>query len=131
MVEPLPAYVSIVFILTTFLTVGFLLTSLRAVSLDIAPSRLLVFILPFWILLTGSIAVAGFYQRTDLMPPRLVIFGVLPALALILLYFAFFRSRLIDRLPLRLLTLLHIVRIPVELVLYWLFIGGLVPQLMT
>jgi hypothetical protein len=131
MVESVPAYVSIVFILTTFLTVGFLLTFLRAVSLDTAPSRLLVFVLAFWIPLTGIAAAAGFYQRTDLMPPRLMLFGVLPALILIFAYFVFFRSRLIDRLPLRLLTLLHIVRIPVELVLYWLFISGLVPQVMT
>jgi len=131
MFDQLPPYVSIVFILTTFLTVGFLLTAVKAVSLDVFPSRLLVFVLPFWIILTGSLAVYGFYDRTDRFPPRLFLFGVSPALLFILLNFVAFRTSLIDRLPLRLLTLLHIVRIPVELTLYWLFIGGLVPQVMT
>ena len=131
MFEQLPPYVSIVFILTTFLTIGFLLTSVKAVSLEVFPSRLLVFILPFWIILTGSLAVSGFYDRADIFPPRLAVFGVLPAVLFALLNLTFFRPSLINRLPLRLLTLLHIVRIPVEIVLYWLFLGGLVPQAMT
>jgi hypothetical protein len=129
--DQLPPYVSIVFILTTFLTVGFLLTAVRSVSLEIFPSRLLVFILPFWIILTGSLAVAGFYHASGLFPPRLVVFGVFPAVLFVLANLVFFRTSLINKLPLRLLTLLHIVRIPVELTLYWLFVGGLVPQVMT
>src|SRR5437868_3259913 len=124
MFDQLPPYVSIVFILTTFLTVGFLLTAVRAVSIDIFATRLLVFVLPFWIILTGSLSVYGFYDRTDMFPPRLFLFGVLPTLLFILLNFVLFRTKLIDRLPLRLLTLHHIVRIPVELTLYWLFLGG-------
>ena len=32
---------------------------------------------------------------------------------------------------LRILTLLHIVRVPVEIVLYWLFISKAIPGLMT
>ena len=127
----LPPYVSIVFILTTFLTVGFLLTSVKAVSLDIFPSRLLVFVLPFWIVLTGSLAVTGFYDVPGLFPPRVAMFGVFPAVLFALANLVFFRSSLIDKLPLRILTLLHLVRIPVELTLYWLFLGGLVPQVMT
>ena len=127
----LPPYVPIVFILTTFLAVGFLLTSAKAVSLDIFPSRLLVFVLPFWIVLTGSLAVTGFYDVPGLFPPRVALFGVFPAVLFVLANLIFFRGSLISKLPLRLLTLLHIVRIPVELTLYWLFLGGLVPQVMT
>jgi len=37
----------------------------------------------------------------------------------------------IDKIDLRTITLLSIVRIPVELVLYWLFVNKAVPQLMT
>src|SRR5580765_5287491 len=66
-----------------------------------------------------------------MVPPRLFLFGVLPALLLIISYFLFFRARFIERLPLRLLTLVHVVRIPVEIVLLWLFFGGLIPQVMT
>jgi hypothetical protein len=131
MSDQLPPYVSIVFILTTFLTVGFFLTAFKAVSLDIFPSRLLIFILPFWIILTGSLAVSGFYDAPAVFPPRLFVFGVLPAVLFVLANVVLFRERLINKLPLRLLTLIHVVRIPVELTLYWLFIGGLAPQVMT
>jgi len=131
MQDQLPPYVPIVFILTTFLSVGFLLTSVKAVRLDIFPSRLLVFVLPFWIVLTGSLAVTGFYDVPGLFPPRVALFGVLPALLFLLANLIFFRRSLLSKLPLRLLTLLHVVRIPVELTLYWLCLGGLVPRVMT
>jgi len=37
----------------------------------------------------------------------------------------------LDGIDIKTLTLLHIIRIPVELVLYWLFLNKAVPQLMT
>jgi hypothetical protein len=40
-------------------------------------------------------------------------------------------GRFLDRLDLKSLTLVHIVAIPVELVLYWLFLNKAVPKLMT
>lgn len=58
-------------------------------------------------------------------------FAVGPALIIILLYFLLFRSSFIERLSIRVLTLLHIVRVPVELVLLWLFQAGAIPRAMT
>ena len=46
-------------------------------------------------------------------------------------YFVFFRESFIERLSLRTLTLLHVVRIPVEIVLLWLSLAGQVPRVMT
>src|SRR5438445_644716 len=129
--DELPAYVSVVFILTTFAAVAFLLQSMRTVGLERLPSRILLFLLPLWIFFQAALAVGGFYYKEDMLPPRFVFFGVFPALLLIIAYFLFFRSSFIERLPLRVLTLVHIVRIPVEIVLLWLFFGGLIPQAMT
>ncbi|MGE3468462.1 MAG: hypothetical protein AB7J13_16190 [Pyrinomonadaceae bacterium] len=129
--ESIPGYVSIVFILTTFATVGFSLQAAKAAGLQSAPSRLLLFILPLWIFFQAMLGLGGFYQLTQAMPPRLLIFGALPAFSLIAVYFIFFRRNFIERLPLGHLTLLHTVRIPVEMVLYWLFLGGVVPEVMT
>ena len=129
--DTLPVYVSIVFILTTFATVGFLIHAVRTVGTDKLASRILIFVLPLWIFFQAALALGGFYQFTQSVPPRLLIFGVLPALLLIIGYFLFFRIEFIDRLPLKTLTQLHVIRVPVELVLYWLFIGGLVPEVMT
>jgi hypothetical protein len=127
----LPSYVSVVFILTTFASIGFLLQGAKAVGLDRLSSRLLIFVLALWIFFQGALATSGFYLRDDLVPPRLILFAILPAVAGIAVYFIFFRKQFIERLPLKLLTISHIVRIPVELCLYWLFTAGLEPQMMT
>lgn len=127
----LPAYVSIVFILTTFAAIGFLLQAAKSVGLTKLPSRVLIFLLPLWIMFQAVLAVWGFYLKTDAMPPRIALFGVWPAVMLIIVYFIFFRRSFIERMPLRLLTLLHVVRIPVEITLLWLYFGGQVPRMMT
>jgi len=129
--ETVPAYVWIVFILTTFVTVAFLIQAIKAVGIRSLPSQILVFLLPLLILFQAIVSISGFYQDETVVPPRLFMFGVFPALLTIIAYFIFFRSSFIERIPLRLLTLVHIVRIPVELVLLWLAFSGQVPQLMT
>lgn len=129
--DTIPGYVSIVFILTTFASVAFILQASKSVGLDKLPCRILLFLLPLWIFFQTVLATGGFYLVTSSSPLRLLLFGVLPAILLIAFYFIFFRKSFIERLPLKLLTLLHIVRLPVEIVLYWLFVGGAVPQVMT
>src|SRR5258706_5500753 len=129
--ESLHGSVSVVFILTTFAAVAFLIQAIKVAGLQTLPSRILLFFVPLGIIFQAVLALGGFYQNENMVPPRLFLFGVLPALLLIISYFLFFRSSLIERLPLRLLTLVHIVRIPVEIVLLWLFLGGQVPQVMT
>lgn len=130
MIENVPSYVSIIFILTTFLTVGFLLNAVKKTVFETIPAKILVFTLAFWIIFTAMLALNGFYQINS-FPPRVVLFGVLPAILLIIVYFIFFRKNFIEKLPLKTLTLLSVVRIPVEIVLFWLFQNKLVPQSMT
>lgn len=77
------------------------------------------------------LGVGGFYQVTDVIPPRIAVLGVLPAALLIVVFFVFFRTSFIQKLSLKPLTLVHTIRIPVEIVLYWLFVYGAVPQVMT
>ena len=129
--ETVPAYVSIVFILTTFVTVAFLIQAIKSVGTISLPSQILLFLLPLWIIFQAVIVIGGFYQDATAVPPRIAVFGVFPALVTIIVYFIFFRSSFIERIPPRLLTLLHVVRIPVELVLFLLFVSKQVPQVMT
>lgn len=131
MIENLPGYVSTIFILTTFLTIGFLLKAVKQTVFETIPAKILFFLLAFWTIFQAILAINGFHQNTQAFPPRIVIFGVLPPLLLIFTYFIFFRENFIEKLPLKVLTLLSVIRIPVELVLLWLFQGGLVPQSMT
>ncbi len=79
----------------------------------------------------GLVAFLGFYTNFHTVPPRLPLL-VLPSFALIALLFAFPMSRFfLDNIDPSWLTFLHIVRFPIELVLYWLFLFDLVPELMT
>jgi hypothetical protein len=131
MTDQVPWYVSAVFILTTFAALGFLVQGVKAVGVDRLSSRLLAFLLPLWVFFQAALAMGEFYQNVDMFPPRLVLFGIFPALVLIFVFFLFFRKDFIERFPLRILTLLHIVRLPVEIVLYWLCLATLVPEMMT
>jgi hypothetical protein len=131
MIENLPTYVSITFILTTFLTVGIFLYAVKRGAFTSAATKVLSFLLPFWLIFQATLGVGGFYLYTDSVPPRLMLLALFPALALIILLFIFARKNFIEQLPLRTLTYLHVIRVPVEIVLFWLFQAGLVPRLMT
>lgn len=131
MIENLPTYVTIIFILTTFLTVGFFLYAIKRGAYTSLPTKILSFLLPFGLIFQATLGIGGFYLNVGSMPPRLPVFGVLPSLTVIILLFIFARKDFIERLPLRILTILHIIRIPVEIVLLWLFQAGQIPQLMT
>ncbi len=131
MIENLPGYISITFILTTFLTVGFLLHAVKQTVFDTIPAKIFIFLLSFWIFFQAILALNGFHQNSVAFPPRVVLFGVFPALLLIIFYFIFFRQNFIEKLPLKILTILSVVRIPVEIVLLWLFQNQFVPQSMT
>lgn len=130
MIEGLPFYVALIFLFTTLATVWFLLAAARPVGKDAFPYKLLLFLIPLWMVLTGLLATTDFY-RTNAFPPRVPFFAVLPAAVLIACYFLFFRESFIDKLSLKTLTLLHVIRFPVELVLHWLYESGKVPQIMT
>lgn len=122
--DQVPEFVSAFFILTALLT---LYLFFRAAF----NSRIVVFILLAWLSLQGFIASTGFYTLTDAFPPRLLL-GILPPLVFIVVLFVSPKGRLfIDGLDLKALILVHMVRIPVELVLFWLFSFGTIPQLMT
>jgi hypothetical protein len=131
MIENLPGYVSIAFILTTFLTIGFLFYAIRQTVFDTTAAKVLIFLMNFWIFFQAVFALGGFYQNTQTIPPRLLLFAIVPALLLIISLFVFARKTFIEPLPLKILTLLHVVRIPVELVLHKLYEHKTIPQIMT
>ncbi|MBC8047733.1 MAG: hypothetical protein H7Y00_13130 [Fimbriimonadaceae bacterium] len=120
----LPIYISIIFMLTTFLTVGLFYKATNG-------SKTTLLILLTWLLLHTFIALCGFYTNTDTVPPRFLLL-VLPPLLFIIILFATSKGRhYIDNLNIKTLTILHTIRIPVELVLFWLYINEMIPGLMT
>ncbi len=122
--QTLPAYISIVFILTTIYTVAMFVRAANG-------NRTVLFILLAWLVLQGVVAYSGFYTNTTGVPPRFML-TIGPALLCILLLFATSKGRqFLDRLNMQSLTLLHLARIPVEIVLLWLFVHKFIPQVMT
>lgn len=130
MIENLPLYIVVVFIITTLLTVGIFQNIAKRGSYNSRTANFLNFILPFWLVLQATLAITGFYQFTSSLPPRIIVFGILPALLIIFALFIFSRD-IINNFPLKLLTLIHIIRIPVEIALFWLYQNGQIPKIMT
>jgi hypothetical protein len=84
-----------------------------------------------WVILQGIIGLTGFYQVTQTLPPRFVLL-LGPALILTVLLFVTPRGRsFVDSLNIRKLTILHAVRIPVEITLYLVYTAKLIPLIMT
>jgi hypothetical protein len=87
--------------------------------------------LGMWALATAILAGTGFFLRTDVIPPRFVWAIGPPLLAILLLFVLPAGRRRLNDLDVARLTLLHVVRLPVELVLFALFTHKAVPELMT
>lgn len=131
MMENLSPTISVIFTLTTFLTIGFLFYAVKQTVFETPAARIVIFLIGFSIFFQAILALGGFYLNTSTVPPRLFLFAVLPALLLVISLFVFARKSFIAPLPLKILTLLHIIRIPVELTLHALYENKMIPQIMT
>jgi len=122
--ENLPIYISLVFGLTTLITLALFYIASRN-------SRNSLIILTVWLILQSIIGLTGYYTETDTFPPRLFAIVLPPMLAILVLFNNSKGKQFLDKFDVKILTILHIVRIPVEIVLYWLFVHQTVPELMT
>ena len=117
-------YVYAVFMLTLFVT---LFLFYKATP----KSKGFILLLSIWLTVQSVIGLLEFYTITNTMPPRFQLL-LLPPLVFTIVQFSTKRGRaFIDSLDLKILTIIHIVRIPVEIILYLLFLGKAIPELMT
>jgi hypothetical protein len=130
MPQELPQYVTIIFLLTVLATVGFLLYAFWTGHRRRPLTYVSAVILGAWMYLQMYLAESGFYLTNDGKPRFLL--AVAPALLLIVSLFIFRRTReFLAAISLPALTLLSVVRIPVEFVIDQWYHAGLAPQLMT
>ena len=120
----LPAYISINFIAVTCATVALFCKSAARPLLPLV-------VIVLWLFAQGIISSTGFYTVTDGRPPRFPLLLLPPMLFMLGMFLTRRGKRFVDGLDLRTLTALHVVRIPVELVLFWLYKHRAVPKLMT
>jgi hypothetical protein len=84
-----------------------------------------------WIIIQSVLAIAGFYSNPNTMATRFPLL-ILPPMLFLISRFAIKKGRaFLDGLNLPMLTIFHVIRIPVEFVLFWLFVNNSIPEAMT
>ncbi|MGI4021756.1 MAG: hypothetical protein ACRYFA_09640 [Janthinobacterium lividum] len=135
MINSLPTYISLVFGLITLATLLLFCWTIKNSSLKSTSVKVnKVFIsLTLWLVFQAILSLNNLYNSdTNSLPPKIAVFGILPTILTILFLFTTLNGkRFVDSLPLLNLTYVNIVRVPVEIVLYWLFLYKTVPELMT
>ena len=124
MIDNIPNWINVLFITATIITIIIFYYS------NSKPKKTISLILT-WSILQSLLAYFGFYQNTQTIFPRFslvllptilfMIYGLLPKQ----------RNLFLERHKLKLSTFLHLVRIPVEIVLFFLFLNKMIPELMT
>ncbi len=118
----------------TWTDVSFLSVTLLATVLFLRATggkRWLVIALSSWAFILAAIALCGFFLETSGTPPRFIVVPVVPLLFIAWSFFTHHGRNLLNSIPSARLTLIHLVRIPVELLLLSLYLHGAVPQVMT
>src|SRR6476646_1830312 len=130
MLNGLPFYIPLLFILTTLVT---FILFIAAVKRKDAGNRtvLVSLVLVAWLSLHAILSMLGFYTVTNQTPPRFMILVVPPFLAILLFFVTEKGRKFIDTLSPEILTQLHVVRVFVEVVLLWLYMYKFIPRLMT
>lgn len=122
--EHLPFYIYLTFGLTVLLVLIFFYRASQN-------STSFLSIALIWIIIQSFVGLMGFYILNKTVSPRFPLQVVPPILLMTVLFLNKRGIEFIKSINIKTLTMLHIVRIPVELVLYWLVAYKAVPQLMT
>jgi len=124
MLTDLPDSLVIIFLLTVILTFLLFINAVRN-----KPTAAIVLVV--WLAVTGILSINKVFQNTSTIPPRLMIVIAPAILFIILLLITKSGRKFTDNIDLKKLTLVHIVRVPVEITLFMLSTHKLIPELMT
>ncbi len=122
--ENLPVYIGLIMGVSVCLTFIIFIKATKAATTFIMLATL-------WLVVQGLVSLNGFYTVTNTLPPRMALLIGPPLLLIVSLFTLPKYRQYVDSLDVKWLTLLHVVRVPVEMVLYWLFVHKAVPGLMT
>lgn len=119
-----PTPINILFIVTTLVTIFmFYKASGR--------NNIVLIVIGILMCIQAFLGFIGFYQITDTIPPRFILLISPGLLITIWLFNAKKGKSFVNALNIKDLTLLHTIRIPVEITLFYLFVSGLIPEIMT
>jgi hypothetical protein len=122
--QHLPFYIYLVFSATVLMAAGLFFKATNY-------SKSFLIVLLSWIGVQSILGIAGFYNNPLTMTARFPLL-FLPPLFFVIYRFMTPKGRaFIDSLDLSTLTLIHTIRVLVEVVLFWLYIHKTIPQAMT
>lgn len=124
MIENLPVWIELLFIATTVLTVWLYWIS------NENSGKFILFVLVVSIIHSIA-AYQGFYLDFETTPPRFMLILIPSTLVLLYGLLPGVRKKVMKNRDLQLSPFMHIIRVPVEIVLLYLFLNGAVPELMT
>jgi hypothetical protein len=120
----IPTFINLLFAATAFLTVWMFYKAS-------GKSKTVIIGILAWMLIQAIISLTGFYRIPNSLPPRFILL-IGPGIIFSILLLVTKRGKeFIDKLDLKTLTLMHSIRIPVEITLYFVYSAGLIPVLMT
>lgn len=122
--ETVPKFVLLLFAATTLLTIWLFYKAANE-------SKKLLLLITTWMVIISALGIAGFYLNTEAIPPRMFLLIGPPFLLILILPFTSRGKIFIESLSLSRLTLLHTIRIPVEITLFYVALSGLIPEIMT
>lgn len=122
--QPLPTYIYLTFDVTAVFAIWLFYKATNY-------SKSFLRVLLAWIIIQSALGIGGFYSNPNTMTVRFSVLIVPPLLFLVSRIVTKNGRAFLDGLHLPTLTLLHIIRIPVELVLFWLFVHHAIPEAMT
>lgn len=122
--ENIPFYIPLLFAATTAFAVYLFYRAANR-------SKKVLAAITGWLLLQAVIGLTGFYTVTNSRPPHFLFLTFPPLLFILSLFITRKGRQWLDSLNIKTLTLLHVVRIPVEIVLFLLFTYKTIPSLMT
>lgn len=129
----IPSYVGGVFLVIVAATFGFLYYGVKLAQKRKTDHHALAIsaLLMMWLFTLVVLALNDFFIAFDAIPPRLI-FALLPPLICIITVVSIKKFRaFVIRIPITTLTYLHIVRVPVEIVLWWLASSQMLPLILT
>lgn len=131
--DNIPIHVPIIFSVVVIATFGFLYYAFDRTRNEATNNSHLVFsgLAVVWLLLTAYMASSGFVRDFESLPPKFLWVILPPNLLTILLLVLPKTRRLLKSIPIATITYIHIIRVPVELVIWWLFLDGQMPKIMS
>ena len=128
-----PLYIPLTFIAVVVTTFGFLFYAFKVASpgkKDFTPTVVSTFIIII-LFVSSILSYTGYLAEFDTIPPRLPIFLFLEIACIIGIFFSAKGRNFIRKMPITTLTHIHIIRVPVEIVLWWLFKENVIDPILT